>query len=555
MAEVDKIIDKFNLAKDARDSYEDKWDRFYKIYRSYVDETKYKERQSKLFVPFTFTVIEAIHSRMMNWLFSVEPVVTILPMGEEDVKKAEVLDKLIQYQLRLMRFFQIADAWLKECLIYGSSVLKVRWNPQKGMPEVIHIDLRDFYVDPKADHMNYKWCFHRTIRDIDYLREMEKAGIYQNIDEVATGTDVETAKKERLDLIGEGATEYTAEELEKAVELLEYWEDDRVVTIANRAVIIREAKNPFYHGKKPFVHIINNVVPHEFYGLGEVEPLERLQHELNAKRNQRLDAVNLILNPIFKLIRGKGVNIDDVQNMQPGSIVRMNEPDGLQPLLVPDVKTSAYNEEEMVKRDMQDVSGMYDYARGATPARRETATAITSLQEMANMRFQKRLRLIIEMGIIRLTEMLVALNQQYMTTTKVIPIVGRGEGINFMRVTPQEIQGQFDYIPKTPLASPEIAKGVERRQLIELLGVLTNVKPLLPELELREVIIKIIEAFGWKDIEKIIPPQKRLPQAQGPGGYFQPGQAPIPGGMPPMREATQMEPGAREKRIMGTLAP
>ena len=104
---------------------------------------------------------------------------------------------------------------------------------------------------------------------------------------------IETAKKERLDLIGEGATEYTAEELEKAVELLEYWEDDRVVTIANRAVIIREAKNPFYHGKKPFVHIINNVVPHEFYGLGEVEPLERLQHELNAKRNQRLDAVNL----------------------------------------------------------------------------------------------------------------------------------------------------------------------------------------------------------------------------------------------------------------------
>lgn len=550
MAEdVSKLVEKWRLSKDFRQSYDEKWDRFYKIYNSYVDESKYKKRQSKLFVPFVYSIIEAILARLMNWCFSVEPVVRVLPMGKEDVDKAEKMDKLIQYQLRRRKFYLIALTWFKETLIYGTGVVKIFWDRDKNMPAIIPIDLRNFYPDPKGNYINYKWCFHRVIRDLDYLKRMQKEGYYKNIDQVEAGMNVETPTKERLELIKMGSTEYTQEELKNAVEILEYWEDDRVVTIANREVIIREDRNPFFHGEKPFVHIINIPIPHEFFGKGEVEPLERLQHELNAKRNQRIDIVNLVMNPVLKLIRGKGVNLDDLQNIGPGAVIRMNE-DAVFPLNIPDVKASAYNEEEMVKRDMQDASGMYDYARGATPVRRETATAITSLQEMANQRFQERLKLIIEMGILEVVRKMVALNQQYMTVPTLIPIVGKGKGVDFMEVTPEDIQGQFDFIIKTPLTSPEVSKGVERRQLIELLGVLTNAQQFVPGINMREILVKICEAFGWKDIDKIIPP---LPKNTGAGASrlgapFQPGQSPIRGGAPPLRGEEQMTAAAAMKR-------
>ncbi|MDO1767767.1 hypothetical protein Q2354_28065, partial [Escherichia coli] len=39
------------------------------------------------------------------------------------------------------------------------------------------------------------------------------------------------------------------------VEILEYWEQDRLIVIANRSVVLRDTPNPFNHKQIPFVEL------------------------------------------------------------------------------------------------------------------------------------------------------------------------------------------------------------------------------------------------------------------------------------------------------------
>ena len=51
--------------------------------------------------------------------------------------------------------------------------------------------------------------------------------------------------------------------------------------------------------EKPFIKIVDTIDPHNFYGIGEIEPIEHLQHELNTIRNMRMDNINLIINRMW----------------------------------------------------------------------------------------------------------------------------------------------------------------------------------------------------------------------------------------------------------------
>src|SRR5690606_41445102 len=76
-----------------------------------------------------------------------------------------------------------------------------------------------------------------------------------------------------------------------------------VCTVVNRQAVLEDRVNPFHHGEIPFLKITYNQLEGEFAGLGMVIPALDLQDEINAKRNQRLDNVNLTLNPPMKVIR------------------------------------------------------------------------------------------------------------------------------------------------------------------------------------------------------------------------------------------------------------
>lgn len=538
---LNKVITDYNEAEQARRTREGKWQTWYKLYRSYAEKRDTGDRRANLFIPYVYSIVETVVPRLISAVFASRPYIGVLPVKEEAIENAKDMENLIDYQLtQKIGIIGVATSWFKEALIYGTSILKVGWEyeedevwvdeplmeifgfpigsrrvkkvqPVKDDPLVEHIDLWDFYIDPRAKDIDEAdYCIHKVFRDISYLKRMEEQGIYKNIDEVVkvskegagswyeegVGTTAfETGMNTRLGLIGMQSIDKPSNK----IEILEYWTDDRVIAIANRSVVIRNDENPYHHRKKPFVRLVDVLVPHEFYGIGEIEPIEDLQYELNSLRNQRMDNINILINRMWKVIRGADIDVRQLVS-RPGGIIEVDDMNDVQELQMTDLSGNAIeNVIEMVRRDMDNADGVYDYARGETTDRRETATTAAILSQAANERFNLKVKLIEDLGMRRLGMLLTQLNQQYIDTEKAIRILGK-DGMDFYTLSPENIRGQFDIMPLGSSVDPIINKENKLQSYINLYTILKD----SPYVNHPELIKKILEAADIKDLNRFI---------------------------------------------------
>lgn len=538
---LNKVVTDYNEAEQSRGTREGKWQTWYKLYRSYAEKRDTGDKRANLFIPYVYSIVETVVPRLIATVFSSRPYIGVLPVKEEAIENAKDMENLIDYQLtQKIGIIGVATSWFKEALIYGTSILKVGWEyeedevwvdeplmeifgfpigsrrvkkvqPVKDDPLVEHIDLWDFYIDPRAKDIDEAdYCIHKVFRDVSYLKRMEEQGIYKNIDEVVkvskegagswyeegVGTTAfETGMNTRLGLIGMQSIDKPSSK----IEILEYWTDDRVIAVANRSVVIRNDENPYHHRKKPFVRLVDVLVPHEFYGIGEIEPIEDLQYELNSLRNQRMDNINILINRMWKVIRGADIDAKQLVS-RPGGIIEVDDMDDVQEIQMTDTSGNAIeNVIEMVRRDMDNADGVYDYARGETTDRRETATTASLLSQAANERFNLKVKLIEDLGMRRLGVLLTQLNQQYIDTEKAIRILGQ-DGMDFYTLSPENIRGQFDIMPLGSSVEPITNKENKLQSYINLYTILKD----SPYVNHPEIIKKILEAADIKDLSRVI---------------------------------------------------
>jgi hypothetical protein len=546
---LDKVIRDFDSAVMTRAPHEEKWVRWYKLYRSYTEK---KDTGANLFIPYTFSAIESVVPRLISTMFASRPFIGVLPVNEESVDKAKMHEKLLDYQLtQRINTIELASMWIKEALMYGTSHIKPVWryeirNVKQKVPvtsilgvsmeskyqdteivayddpHVEHIDIWDIYVDPDATNVDdAEYVVHRVFRTKEHIKRMAQNGIYKNIEKIGnsfspTSSD-EIGSEERMSSIGLSKSPKQQDK----IELLEYWTDERIIVVANRSAIIRNEPNPFWHGKKPFIRIVDHPVPHEYYGIGEIEPIEYLQYELNDTRNQRMDNVNLVLNRMWKVLRGSDI-IPEQLISRPGGFIEVDDMGDIEEIKFTDVTSSSYKEEEEIKRDIDRTVGVFDYARGETTDRRETATTASILSNAANERFKLKVQLMEDMGLRRLGLMLIQLNQQFIDSERVIRVVG-DDGVNFEILSPEDIIGEFDIMPIGSTVEPIINKETRVNQLISLYGVMKD----SPHINQSEFLKKILETADIKDTSRIIIPMEQAIQRQMQQGM---GAAPQPGG-------------------------
>jgi hypothetical protein len=493
---LEKITEGFDKASDYRKAFEDRWKRYYGLYRSRA-KPQDDETRANIFVPEVFTAIETLTPRLVsNFLNSSKPAIRVFGREESDMANAVSAEKLLAYQFEKMEMPLKLISFYKQALLYGTSVGKVYWDyrvrkGRNGEDVVVYddpafevLDVFDFYIDPGATGIDdARYCIHRKFLSWEDLKKRESDGIYRNVEKLKNcGGYVESAS------VGDREPGDSSDPLEeRTFEILEYWEDDRVVTVGERSVILRDVPNPFDHGKKPFVQMVFVPVPFEFYGIGVIEPIEGLQMELNTKRNQRLDNVNMVINRMWLLQRGA---MDDLRQLysRPGGVIVVNDINGLQPLPSPDVTSSSYNEEEKIKSDIQNTSGISDYIRGMISSDKQTATEVRIKSEQGANRFDFNFKLMAEMGLKRIASLVIQLNQQFVESDRTIRIIGE-KGADFRKITPAEIQGNFDLIPNVdPLRIQEMEN---RQQILTLYSTLIN-NPIIDKNALTK---KLLESF------------------------------------------------------------
>lgn len=550
---VSECIGKFAAWEIWRKPYEDLWNSIYKLYIGIADAQKTPTR-AKIFVPVVFQVIEATIPKILNVVFGQEEFFDVVPTNKKDEPLADIIKILLQYQLIQADFFIKFMDFCKQLCLYGTSYFKVYWKVTRKWvysrvpvratqtlfgftlgskivswketkefktverrPEIDVIDVLDVFPEP--DSVNEKNCsgiFIRSWLPIDELKDLGRGRypVYANTENesLITGEmEWTTSRQVRLSSRGVSSPPTIRKNM---VEILEYWgvydldgdgfKEECQIVIANRKVLLRALSNPFHHQKKPIIKSTLFPVPLEWFGMGLVEPVIPLVHELNTLRRQRLDNINMAINRMWKVLSYADIDLDTVVS-SPNGIILTDDMDAVAPLLSENVTDKAYLEAQVVQTDIEQTTAPKSIQGSPeNGSLGRTARGAQMIITQALEKFGTAVKLVEETAVKRILRMFHQLNLQFIDDDDILRDPGLYGHLFQEEITPEMIRAEVQF--KMIGISDIIGKEGKINQIISFMGVFGKV--LSPE-TITQLSKKVWALMGFNpddiDIQAVAP--------------------------------------------------
>lgn len=359
-------------------------------------------------------------SVLMSYLTTEKPVGRVAPLrpGQECEDAARSLQKATnEWRRRDRRDEKEVELALTAC-IYGTAPAKSLWEyervtesrreakkafmgvgPTKFVeverdvtlhdePSLLPWNVYDHAWDPSAsgpDDIRYAVSFSYPTKP--ELLAMQKNGIYSNIDDLSPSSPQAAKEFQRPG---------RDRDLEGRIEVCEVWdkEENRLVAIANRSVLIRDQDSPYKHRSLPWVYCSTQPNMWTLDGTSEVELVAAIQAEMHSFRaewvmNAKLANKLLLILDSSTTDTEKAVNSLMIEDGAPVKVVPIdpysNPPFTWSPAasLVP----LGAEINQALKVDMDDMSGVGPYVSGQSEKSVDpkTATEVSTLQS-ASMR-------------------------------------------------------------------------------------------------------------------------------------------------------------------------
>ncbi|MHB8483964.1 MAG: portal protein [Nitrospiria bacterium] len=574
---ITMVNERYDIAHKNQYPYWIDFDRYYKMYESYINENK-EIYQTKIFIPMVFSVIE----RFLPRIISSKPTVNFMPRRPDTVEKAQNMQSLFEWQwdqvsrrkgggmyLEMLRF-------VKEALISGSAIAKVPWIKEEREvkkydnennvvnrivkyfdgPDFELIDPYDFFYDPEAyDLQRASWVIHRTRKTLDEMKSVNKSKgveIYKNLNILeqmkpdnlsATENDFKYRRKVALG----GGQVLVLDDTTDKYELMECWGmfpkfdkngkipdsqdlEARVVVLANRSVIVRDIPYPYWHGKKPFIKYTPFPRQWEFYGIPIIKHLERIQFYMNEFVSQKFDNQVIELNQM--LVIDPQANVEDWQLVwRPGGVIRAH-PEYIKPLPIGDVTGPIDNSLAYLSQVAQLTTGLNDYYTSGTNAKdtqNKTATGANDIEEQIAARVQEAVQVLEEQVIKEIGYQWHGLDGQFVKLPLIVRVIGPDGKPDFPLIMPEDIRYDFDVIPESGSTQPTNL-ALQRQQFIQVLGLIGGNPVMAQNTDWQQVEKKLWEKFGEKDGNKLMTSTPGSTPQQMQGGQQLPGGAQAPQG-------------------------
>ena len=409
---IEKWKKRFTRADNFLRPYRAKWLRMYKLYRAYQEKENYAY-QTRLMPPIAFEIIETVVSR----LATAKRKTRILPRSKKDAtsKSIQSWDDLVNYDFDTIKIIKKLPKWLKAATTYGNGLAKVTWLTDSSIdyddPFLTICDLWDILPAPETEdlHEDCPWLIHRILKAKDRLEKDEKFrgenAIYTNLNFVEP-KQVEDWKRERYEVNTKkmGQIQNVARsgdqgavikvsgdkyEQEKQVELWECWdfEEGKLITIANREVLIRNDENPYrkVNSGRIFINLPDHELNWEFWAVGHIEPVETTIAEIADLRNQRMDDVILMLDPVIKIRKDSGISKNDII-FAPGAKWELRKMDDVLVERLPDISLMGTEEEKALRDEIERTLAISEYVQGMPKSSQEPLGKVEMLIGQTNLR-------------------------------------------------------------------------------------------------------------------------------------------------------------------------
>jgi hypothetical protein len=387
-------------------------------------------------------------------------------------------------------------------------------------------DVRDFFWPSQASTVkSAEYLIDRTWQSFSALKRLEAQGLYTNVDKLKDNANSslfsDLSKRERR--------LRNIDRTQDLVEVLEYWTPERVITVGNRNVLLRDDPNPFWNGRLPFV--VCSAMPDAFQipGISVVEALAQLQEMLWTLQNQRLDVVRLMSN-LITLIRS---DVDDPEAFEwaPNAQWFLEDLSQVDTLKIdPAVASITLQAEALLKGDLQNIMGGLPMAGGvdSQSVDQTTATGVSIITTIAQRIIQARKQHYL-WAYAQLGKDFLQLYQQFLDDDRVIPILGKAGANAYHQITPLTVQGDYDI--SIDVTADSLLRQERRAESNSLLQIAAQTQQVFvmsgAPLNLKAFMEKTLDAYDVPDKERYFLP--KTPPAMAGGAPTPPPAAPADG--------------------------
>lgn len=402
------IWNKFREAKQNKEPYVELWKKCIDAYNSdYFTDTSKPEYKSDEISNFIFSTIETIKPIM----FDNDPQIHAIPKTSEGLYGINKMQSLFDFEWQRDDMSRKTLQAVTLALQIGTAIYGVLWNANdnNGLGNIKNVLINpfNFFPDPMATSIeDAEYIIYATYKHANILKSQypDKANLLDGgtINEqelVPFGYDTTSVDNQIL-VLECWQRDYTTQDFEEEIDgttqkvRKKKYPRGRVITLCpEHNLILSDKENPYKDGSFPFVLLKCYDIPFKFWGKSEIEQLLSPQQYINDLTNQIIDNVKMTTNMPWILDKNCGIPKGQLSN-QPGLVVRKNPGtyvDRLQPPNMP-----AYPREtiEVLKQDIETISGIHDVTQGRKPGSISAASAIMALQEAAQARIRLKVRLL-----------------------------------------------------------------------------------------------------------------------------------------------------------------
>jgi hypothetical protein len=362
--------------------------------------------------------------------------------------------------------------WVKQLLIYGTGIGKLTWKqaskkltkmersfdkegniviekpittlkdtydgPDFSVPEIQNV-----YPEPNTKYPSYVTEEYEINKTLLYKNKNYKN---EDIDKLTASKAIDKPQQSQIDENKSEVEVNKADDYTTKVNIKEHWTDDRLIVVANDTVVLRDEVNPY--GEVPYVFIIDQEDPEDFWGIGEVEPNIGAQNALNTVERQIIDANALRLKRPGLYNKQADIDTDELERgWSAGNLIgytpgaRGEKP--IEFLDVPDISSAATDQTLRMQQYIESTTAANDYAQGSSSnALNKTAKGAEIITEMASDRFRQKLSNV-EMGISDLGEKLLRYNTKFVTKSQKIKVLGESGESEWVDVSPKDLNDNF----------------------------------------------------------------------------------------------------------------
>ena len=416
------------------------WARSYKAFRNeHFDGSKYHAAEyrgrSKYFRPKTRIAVLKKMAMAAQALYSTSDVVSVAAQDESDdyqVAAASLKQQILNYRMSRisrrngLRWFLTAMGAVQTALLTGLIVSKQYWTYREDDPRSVHPSRRtgkppviedrpeiqlippeNCLFDPNAEWTNpaqtSQYLILRFPMSVDEAWNMVKSGsqagdmrFKPNLKREDIAARMQTAGPQdatstRVAREGGRDPKQMASNNYGRVWVYEvflrigdldvvFWTLDNQIVISE-IVPVRQAY-PALSGERPVTIGYGSIEAFKSTPMSPVESWQQMQMETNDQANLRLDHMKNVVTPAAKVVRGKSVDLQQVQARGPNRVVMVGDPSDVEYWQPQDLPQSAFVENNMLTGDFDSLAGVFD--AGSVSSNRQLGETVGGMRLLAH---------------------------------------------------------------------------------------------------------------------------------------------------------------------------